>query len=132
VLGQPCAGRGVPAEQVDAFPDQRRPALHDLVAQAEHVAPHVVGHPVVIPAGARHPLLVHQAELDQVAYRAGNRGRADLKDVGQLGGGEPAGVGDQEGDEHPGRHGRDPGGDQHRREPLDVTEQRVSRLWRSV
>jgi hypothetical protein len=132
VLGQPHSGRRVPAEQFDAFPDQRRPALHDLVAQAEHVAPHVVGHPVVVPAGARHPLLVYQAELDQITHPAGNRGRADLKDPGQLGRGEPAGLRHQQGDEDPGRHRRDPGGNQHGREPFEVTEQRVFRSWRSV
>src|SRR5262249_54841016 len=38
VLGEPRAGRRARAEQFDPLSDQRRPALHDLVAQAEQVA----------------------------------------------------------------------------------------------
>ena len=53
--------------------------------------------------------------------------RKDGGEATLLGGGEPAGAGDQQRDEDPGRHGRDPGRDQDRGEPLGVTEQRVLR-----
>src|SRR6516165_1436471 len=60
LLGQPRAGRGVRADQVDALADQRAPPGQYLVAQPEHVVPHVARHLVVVAAGAGYPLLVHQ------------------------------------------------------------------------
>src|SRR5213592_3157085 len=63
LLGHPLAGRGVRADQVDALADQRGPPAHDLVPHPDQVVPHVAGHPVVVPARARHPLLVHQERV---------------------------------------------------------------------
>src|SRR5262249_11186338 len=52
LLGHPLAGRGVPADQVDALADQHGPPAHHLVPHPEQVVPHVAGHPVVVPARA--------------------------------------------------------------------------------
>jgi len=60
----------------------------------------------VVAALARLAATRHHPKLRQVAHRAGDRRRADLQQLGQLGRGEPAVVVGEERGEHPRGHAR--------------------------
>ena len=73
----------------------------------------------------RLPLAHRQPDLLQVAHRIGDRSRTDLEHLRELRRGAPAVVGDEERDEHPGRHPRNPSLGEREGTPLDEPHHRL-------
>ena len=73
------AGRGVRAERRDPVVGGRDDLAHEAVLERGRLVPGIGRQPVAVAPGAgrRHPL--QQADVDQVADRAGDRGRAHLR-----------------------------------------------------
>ena len=76
---------------------------YSLVLAEHHVVQGVVGDDVDVAPRPALALLAEQPDPGEVADGAGHGRRADLEDVGQLGGGETTGVRGQEGGEGPRR-----------------------------
>ena len=70
-------------------------------------------------------LTADHAHLLQVAHGAGDRCRAGPEQLAELGGGQAARVGDQQGGEDPGRHRRNARLHEDRSEPLDERADRL-------
>jgi len=105
-IGEPVAGRRVRAEQLDALPGGDRPLGQHLVPADGNLIPEVVEQQVHVTPAAGLALAADHPQLGQVTDGTGDGCRAGAQQPGQLGGGQPAGVGDQHGGEHPGGHRR--------------------------
>ena len=103
---------------------RRRPRSPAASAQQrlaidDRLVPEVVVQAVDVAAGAGLALAAQQVDLDQVANGAGDRRGADLQPLGELRGGQPAGVGREQRREHARGHARHAAVLEHGAEPLD-------------
>jgi hypothetical protein len=118
-LLQPVAGRGVRPDGLDALFQVLLPANDHGLAAVGHLVPGLAGDLIVVAPLPRLTLASHQAQLHQVADRAGDRGRAHPQGPGEVGGGGAPVVGAEDGREHPRRHAGHARLGQVEGEPLD-------------
>jgi hypothetical protein len=124
-LGQPAPAGALGIERVEPPGDRLLVRGEHGELGSEEPGPEVVVvEDVEVAAGARLPLPHEEADLHELTDRPADRGGADLKPLGQLGGGVPVGVVGQGVGEDPGRHRLHPGLAEHQGEALHEPQQR--------
>ena len=101
-----------PSERVDAVTGGGDPAVKEPFAAHDKFEPGGVLEDVAVTAGARLALAGDQPEGAEIVDCAGDRGSADVKLCGEFLGGEAAGIGHQQSDEHERGHLREAGVDE--------------------
>ena len=117
---QPAVGVGAGIEPEQGLVERRHHGGVRLVAAQRGLQPGVVVDDVDVAAGPALALAVDEADLGEVAHRAGDRRRAHAERLDQLGGGHPAVLVDRQRGEHPGGEPLQPGVGQGGAHPLDV------------